>query len=219
MDTSVTPLTILCYGDSNTYGQQPDMKARFDQAIRWPRVLQQLLPDSYVIEEGLGGRLTNLDHPDPLKVSKNGWLYFPPCLASHNPDLAIIMLGTNDAQRYYHRSAADIAAAVFTYVDYCLEHGATPLVVAPVRPNPARLFDETIVPRELWNFNDQSVDVLNALPTVLAELAAQRNITFFDANSCAALGADGLHWTAESHQAFAAELAKLITTLPLAKSI
>lgn len=123
------------------------------------------------------------------------------------------------AQRYYHRSAADIAAAVFTYVDYCLEHGTAPLVAAPVRPSPARLFNEAIVPRERWNFDDQSVDVLNALPTALEALAAQRNIAFFDANSCATPGADGLHWTAESHQVFAAALAKLITTLPLAKSI
>lgn len=110
-DTILTmhEITILCFGDSNTFGQRPDMNARYDESVRWPRRLGALLADEarqyYVIEEGLGGRRTDLDHPNPAKPSRNGWTYFPPCLASHQPDIAIIMLGTNDAQICHQRTS------------------------------------------------------------------------------------------------------------------
>lgn len=61
-DTILTmhEITILCFGDSNTFGQRPDTNARYDESVRWPRRLGALLADEtrqyYVIEEGLGGR-------------------------------------------------------------------------------------------------------------------------------------------------------------------
>lgn len=44
--------TILCYGDSNTYGYNPVDGSRWDKSIRWTGRLQELLGDEYtVIEE------------------------------------------------------------------------------------------------------------------------------------------------------------------------
>ena len=87
---------ILCFGDSNTWGQRPDAKARFLPNERWTGQLQQLLGDNFdIIEEGLNSRTTNLEFS--RKPGRNGLEYFRPCLESHNPlDLIIIMLGTND---------------------------------------------------------------------------------------------------------------------------
>ena len=49
--------TILCYGDSNTWGWNPIGKSRFAKDVRWTGVLQQALEESYeVISEGLPGR-------------------------------------------------------------------------------------------------------------------------------------------------------------------
>ena len=46
--------SILCFGDSNTYGVNPEDNSRFPLAIRWTGRLQNLLGhDGYqVIEEG-----------------------------------------------------------------------------------------------------------------------------------------------------------------------
>jgi lysophospholipase L1-like esterase len=71
--------TILCYGDSNTFGFNPATQARFLYADRWTGVLARELGSDYrVIEEGLGGRTTGWD--DPILESRNGRNYLLPCL-------------------------------------------------------------------------------------------------------------------------------------------
>ncbi|MGH2534218.1 MAG: SGNH/GDSL hydrolase family protein [Thermomicrobiales bacterium] len=101
--------TVVCFGDSNTWGYDPATHLRFGPDTRWPGVLQRELgPDYRVIEEGLNGRTTNVD--DPLQPHRNGLDYLPPCLESHHPfDLVTIMLGANDLKERFHRSASDIA--------------------------------------------------------------------------------------------------------------
>lgn len=54
--------TVLCYGDSNTWGADPAGPIRFALDVRWPGVMRRALgPDYWVIEEGLNGRTTVWD--------------------------------------------------------------------------------------------------------------------------------------------------------------
>ncbi len=102
--------TVLCYGDSNTWGSDPETGERFAPDVRWPGVLRRSLGEGYwVIEEGLGGRTTVRD--DPIEgAHKNGRAYLRACLESHKPiDLMTIMLGTNDLKARFAASASDIA--------------------------------------------------------------------------------------------------------------
>jgi lysophospholipase L1-like esterase len=102
--------TILCYGDSNTWGQDGLTKTRYPLDVRWTGVLRQELGDGYwVVEEGLCGRTTVWD--DPIEGEwKNGLRYLMPCLESQAPiDLVVLMLGTNDLKNRYAVSAFDIA--------------------------------------------------------------------------------------------------------------
>jgi lysophospholipase L1-like esterase len=103
--------TIVCFGDSNTWGYDPATQERFAPDVRWTGVLQRTLGDGFkVIEEGLNGRTTNVD--DPLSPHRNGLTYLVPCLESHMPlDLVTIMLGTNDLKARFGRSGSDIAEA------------------------------------------------------------------------------------------------------------
>ena len=51
--------TILCFGDSNTWGYDPAAASRFPYEKRWPSVLASRLGSAYlVIPEGLNGRST-----------------------------------------------------------------------------------------------------------------------------------------------------------------
>ena len=88
--------TILCFGDSNTWGYNPENRQRFGPEERWSGILRNSLGEDYrAIEEGLNGRTTLWD--DPIEGFKNGLDYLMPCLESHKPfDLITIMLGTND---------------------------------------------------------------------------------------------------------------------------
>jgi lysophospholipase L1-like esterase len=102
---------MLCFGDSNTWGYDPETQTRFPFSVRWTGVLQECLGTDYrVIEEGLNGRMTNLD--DPRELYRNGLAYLPVSLLSHKPlDLVVIMLGTNDIKRMVGRSSEGIAEA------------------------------------------------------------------------------------------------------------
>ena len=58
--------TILCYGDSNTWGYNAETQGRFPPESRWPNVLARELGDGYtIIPEGLNGRTTVW--PDPVE--------------------------------------------------------------------------------------------------------------------------------------------------------
>ena len=123
--------TILCFGDSNTWGSDPAGGPRFDLHTRWPGVLRDQLGDGYwVIEEGQGGRTTVWD--DPIEGYKNGKEYLIPCLHSHRPlDLVIIMLGTNDLKMRFSVSAFDIANSAGVLVNVVQKSDAGRDAAAP----------------------------------------------------------------------------------------
>jgi lysophospholipase L1-like esterase len=108
-ETIQTMKTILCYGDSNTWGYNPGTGERYKKEERWPGVLRNTLGEGFgVIEEGLNGRTTVWD--DPIEGWKNGKTYLLPCLHTHKPlDLVIIFLGTNDLKTYFSLPAYAIA--------------------------------------------------------------------------------------------------------------
>jgi lysophospholipase L1-like esterase len=109
--------TILCFGDSNTWGWDPVKLGRYARDVRWPGVLRAALGDDFlVIEEGLNGRTTVWD--DPIEGYNNGKEYLIPCLETHKPlDLVIVMLGTNDLKMRFSVSAFDIAESAGVLID------------------------------------------------------------------------------------------------------
>jgi lysophospholipase L1-like esterase len=123
--------TILCYGDSNTWGWNPATLERYARDERWPGVLRQELGEGYlVIEEGLPGRTTVWD--DPIEGYKNGREYLIPCLDTHKPiDLVTIMLGTNDLKVRFSVSAYDVANSAGVLVDIVQRSMAGPNGGAP----------------------------------------------------------------------------------------
>lgn len=92
-----SPIRILCYGDSNTFGLDPEpTHFRYPKKDRWTTLLQKKLGSSYkVINEGLNGRTTAYDlMGDPLT---NGLTFFPDICKEHLPlDYIVFMLGSND---------------------------------------------------------------------------------------------------------------------------
>jgi lysophospholipase L1-like esterase len=110
--------TILCYGDSNTYGYNGETESRYPLEERWVTVMARELGDDYhVIAEGLNGRTTIW--PDPVEGEyKSGKTYLVPCLESHHPiDLIVLMLGTNDLKHRFGLSAWDIARSIETLLE------------------------------------------------------------------------------------------------------
>ena len=64
--------SILCYGDSNTFGYRPMDSQRYPYGIRWTSLLAENLGEDFrVIEAGLNSRTTAID--DDLEKDRNGW--------------------------------------------------------------------------------------------------------------------------------------------------
>ncbi|MEM9242968.1 MAG: SGNH/GDSL hydrolase family protein [Pseudomonadota bacterium] len=99
-------INVLCYGDSITWGYNPEIMGRFDYKDRWTGILQHTLGDPYrIIESGLNGRTTVFEDVfTPYGKFGVGVNTLPMVLDTHAPvDLVVLMLGTNDLQP--HRSA------------------------------------------------------------------------------------------------------------------
>ena len=113
---------VLCFGDSLTWGYDPDKRVRFQEDSRWPMVMQSVLGDEYtVIEEGQNGRTIATD--DPAEGEKNGLKYIGPCLESQSPlDVVIIMLGSNDCKRKFAYSSMDIAGEMQIMLEKILSY-------------------------------------------------------------------------------------------------
>lgn len=204
--------TILCYGDSNTWGYIPslnhEVKARYSRDQRWPKILQALLGESYeVVEEGLNSRTTNIDHLVP--PDRNGETYLAPCLYSHAPiDLVIFALGGNDAKTYFNRSAGDITNGLAALVDivqqsfYGPELKASPqvLILAPAVPE---TFIETFTDEEGVQFLQGAVEKISALKTLYLGLAQEKNCHYLDMSDVQASPIDGVHLDEAGHQQYA----------------
>jgi lysophospholipase L1-like esterase len=113
--------TILCYGDSNIWGnipgsfnQETGLSRRYPKLKRWTGLLQKRLGKKYhIVEEGINGRTTTLDEIVPGRPYKNGLTLLPACLEAHYPiDLVIFMLGTNDTKIQFNRSSEEITAGM-----------------------------------------------------------------------------------------------------------
>lgn len=130
--------TIVCFGDSNTYGYNSETDGRFTEKERWTCLLGEFLgKDYYILEEGLSGRTTVFD--DPLFEGLNGLSSIFSCLMSHEPvDLLIIMLGTNDVKERFHVNAENIAKGLERLVNRALSvtdawrQKPNILIIAPV---------------------------------------------------------------------------------------
>ena len=116
--------TVLCYGDSNTWGcvpieaWPPASIDRYGEGERWGGVLRTSLGDGYrVIEEGLNARTSVW--PDPIDGEhRNGKAYLLACLQSHAPlDMVALMLGTNDMKSRFGLSPSDIGYSIGTLVE------------------------------------------------------------------------------------------------------
>jgi lysophospholipase L1-like esterase len=191
--------TILCYGDSLTWGYDPATGQRIEIDKRWPCVLRNDLGNNYfIIEEGLNGRTTVWDDP-LLGGCKNGMKYLIPCLASHRPvDIVILFLGTNDLKTRFSLSAAEIARGIRVLVDLIINSKAGP------NENPPQIL--LIAPpliTELSNFAEE-FESGKAKSLLLGryyrQVAEEYNIAFLDSSKIVtANDLDGIHLDMDEH--------------------
>lgn len=217
--------SILCYGDSNTWGYIPgkfDLQKqyleRYSRDIRWTGRLQKILGNQYyIIEEGLNGRTTNVDSLDP--PDRNGKRYLPPCLYSHAPlDLVVLMLGGNDLKRIYNRTTEEIVNGVAELIQiiqsskYGADMQSSPQILLIGYPvlrsdNAGAIFGDA-------HMFENGVKRSQAFDLYLSELAKKMSCYYFNmAPFIEFSDIDGLHFDETAHKIFADKIAPEIVRI------
>lgn len=207
---------ILCFGDSNTWGLNPQNWKRYEKEDRWTGILtREMEGEYYVIEEGLNGRTANeIDIEEPFL---NGRDYMTACVLSHRPvTVLVVMLGTNDVKSRYNKTAAELCDSVTelvrdmeTTLRNSQEDEFAVILMAP-KSIDERVFGD-------GTFDAESVSKSKELPALLERSAKEHKWHFINNDIAEVeLGCDGLHLSKAGHKAIAAMLAKKIRrTAPL----
>jgi len=203
--------SIVCFGDSNTYGRDPATKGRLDKKTRWPGVLQITLGQEYdVIEEGLNGRTTVWNDPVRGGPKRNGSLYLLPCLESHAPiDLLVIMLGTNDLKARFSVTPYDISESMGALIEIaqqsrCGLNGKGPdiLIMAPPPLGTLTEWAETF---------QGGVEKSKKLGDYYRSVASAYGCLFLDtATVIQSSKLDGLHYDPEDHHKLGKTVAGIV---------
>lgn len=209
--------TILCYGDSLTWGSNPEAGgARHAREDRWPEVMRKALgPGYHVMAEGLRGRTTSFP-VNTADCDRNGAAILPTLLYTHAPlDLVILMLGTNDLQSIICGKAVGAQMGMRRLVEIVQTHAPrlagvpAPKVLTVAPP----LLVETPAPFYTDLFED-AVAQSKKIGPYYRDLATEMGVAFFDASSVAtASPIDGVHLDAANTRAIGTALAPLARNL------
>jgi lysophospholipase L1-like esterase len=203
--------TILCFGDSNTYGVAPiadleHVEPRLQR--RWPVIMAEALGWD-LVEEGLPGR--TFQFPCPMMgPHMDGRMGLFMALESHGPiDAIAIMLGTNDQKAHFDASPDDIVAGASFFLDVCLSEemqsrhgGFEPILIAPPCP-----VERGPLAEDFKGANTKAQSVTEGLRA----LAEAFDVTFFDASSVVETSQiDGIHFGQEAHETLGSALSHFI---------
>ena len=181
-------MSILCFGDSNTYGYDPRsfLGDRYPAEHRWVDLLAGKLGCT-VINAGENGR--------EIPRREREWVEFHSLLTRCSPiGLLIIMLGTNDLLQGY--SAKDAAGRMEVFLERIDLEKSKILLIAPPPMKPGA-----------WVQSQGLIDASKELDGAYQELADHLGVGFADAGQWGLpLTYDGVHLTEEGHIAFAEEL-------------
>lgn len=197
--------TILCFGDSNTFGYIPGGAGRFGEKTRWPCLLGRL-QGCRIVENGVLGRTTVFEDPD--RPGKKGLDDLTDAMRGAQADMLILMLGTNDCKTQFAASPLQIAGGMVRLAREARQ----------VRPDVQIIFVSPpllgISALSCGDYDRESLTVSARLPAAYQYAAEENGCAFWDAAASAAVSSvDGEHLSAEGHRALAGDLHKIITRL------
>jgi len=204
--------TVLCYGDSLTWGYNAQGPSRHALEDRWPSVLQFELGDGvHVVAEGLNGRTTAFD--DHLAgADRNGARLLPTILTSHAPlELIVFMLGSNDMKPWIHGNALAAKQGMQRLIDIVRGHdypldGPAPQILVVAPPVVSRTDNADF--KEMFAGGDTAS---KRLASLYSELADAAGCGFFDAASVASTTPlDGVHLDADNTRKVGEALAPVV---------
>ncbi|MCD8365343.1 MAG: GDSL-type esterase/lipase family protein [Clostridiales bacterium] len=190
------PGTIICYGDSNTYGYDPRsfLGGRYTEEKRWPDILAARTGWD-VINCGKNGRCTPYFLPEIESVLN--------CLerwsAGSPPVWLWIMLGTNDLLHNPKFTAKTVTDRMERFLRKLME--CEEIVSGKIR---LRLISPVHLRRGVWVETDERCRESEKMDVYYQELAAEMGIAFSRAGKWdIPVLFDGVHFSEEGNLKFA----------------
>ena len=198
--------SVVCFGDSNTYGYNPANGDRFPESVRWTGRLQELLGGEFkVIEEGLNGRTTVFE--DPTDDWKKGIDYIKGVLCTHRPVYyLVIMLGSNDMKTFFNATPEAIADGIKEIVKKAesvmeLKQGFVPKILIV---SPPEITEDVLTGPFGGSFDRTSIEKSKRLAYLYKQAADRFGCEFLDAKLFIKPSVeDGLHLDADGHAGLA----------------
>lgn len=188
---------ILCYGDSNTYGYDPQscLGGRYPESVRWTALLQS--QGWNIFNAGQNGR----------SIPRNAWEIESLAQIIHRqqPDIITVMLGSNDLLQDPGLSAAGCGERIEGFLAALLKQTLSGqlLLIAPPPMAPGA-----------WVDDPKIVETSQRLGARYQGLAQKLGIAFADANDWnVELTFDGVHFSEQGHRAFFTGIGKRLLEL------
>lgn len=178
---------ILCYGDSNTYGYDPRsyFGGQYPETVRWTALLEK--QGWKVVNAGENGR----------SIPQREWEIeaVVQTICQLKPDIATIMLGSNDLLQSLDLSAEGCAGRMERFLKNLLGP-KLPCKYLLIAPPPMTL--------GAWVSDSKTVEASHALAGYYQEAAHRLGIQFADSGTWGiSLTFDGVHFSEGGHLAFA----------------
>ena len=101
---------ILCFGDSNTFGYNPNNGSRYNENSRWTGILKNLCKNNYeIIEAGCNNRTAFSNNPNGIQFT--GYKVLPEYLKKFY-DIIILAIGINDLQKFYNPTLEEFETGI-----------------------------------------------------------------------------------------------------------
>ena len=181
-------MKVLCIGDSNTFGYDPRsyLGEQYPEGVRWT----DRLKNREMINWGING----------ITIPQNCSVYID-LIKRKDPDLIIVMLGTNDILE--GASAEETARRMKGFLDSISVTKSKILLVAP----PLLQYGEFVQ-------DDEVIEKSQNLGKLYREVAEKKGCLFADAAEWGVeISFDGVHFTPEGHAAFAWGLEEILKEL------
>ena len=194
---------ILCFGDSNTWGQVAYVENQIAEPLRWTSILDNKLGDDYeVTSDGVCARIAG--SYEDVKPRLNGKKDFEKIIKNHKCyEIIIIALGTNDLKKRYNRSSKMIVSDLSWYEDvvskrYLDREGKSTKFIYVAPPN--------------FNAEKDYFDADEIVRAEVVELLMQKKDNVVSFNDLE-LSRDGVHISIGDHERHAQSIFEMISLM------
>jgi len=198
--------TVLCYGDSNTFGFNPRDFSRYDKKTRWTGVLQSNLGYEYkIINEGANNRTGFVENLEGDFYSAQK--HYPELISkTQNIDIIILAIGTNDLQFLYETNSDIFEKGLEKLITISKTRTNNIIIIPPVK-----LGKNILKGYFKIQFDQTSITKSQTFGEIYKKISKIHNCKIFDINEFTHPSeTDGLHYSQQSHKMIADKLAEFI---------